>query len=60
MAPTATTLDRLNASDRAAFVAALSEIFENAPWVAERAFASLPFATVDELHKAMLRAVASA
>ena len=39
--------------------AALGGIFENAPWVAERAFAARPFATVADLHGAMMQAVAS-
>jgi 2-oxo-4-hydroxy-4-carboxy-5-ureidoimidazoline decarboxylase len=33
---------RLNAVDRDAFVAALGGVFENAPWVAERAHAMRP------------------
>ncbi len=33
------TLDELNAMDRDNFVAALGEVFEHAPWVAETAFA---------------------
>ena len=55
-----TSLDRLNASDRAAFVAALGDIFEHAPWVAERAYAARPFASVMALHEAMMQAVRAA
>ena len=51
------TLDRLSASDRAAFVAAVGDVFEHAPWVAERAYAARPFATVAEVHRAMMRAL---
>jgi 2-oxo-4-hydroxy-4-carboxy-5-ureidoimidazoline decarboxylase len=54
------TLDELNASDRAAFVAAVGEIFEHAPWIAERAYAARPFATVAALHDAMMHVVRSA
>jgi 2-oxo-4-hydroxy-4-carboxy-5-ureidoimidazoline decarboxylase len=54
------TLDHLDALDRAAFVAALGEIFEHAPWVAERAHAARPFATVAALHDAMTAAVRTA
>ena len=54
------TLDQLNASDRAAFVTALGEIFEHGSWVAERAHAARPFATVEALHDAMMRAVGGA
>jgi 2-oxo-4-hydroxy-4-carboxy-5-ureidoimidazoline decarboxylase len=50
----------LNAADRDGFVAALGGIFENAPWVAERAFAARPFDTVAALHAAMLKQVAGA
>ncbi len=55
-----TTLDELNACDDARFVAALGGIFENAPWVAERACTRRPFATVADLHAAMIGVVAAA
>jgi 2-oxo-4-hydroxy-4-carboxy-5-ureidoimidazoline decarboxylase len=60
MTPAPATLDELNALDRADFAAALSGIFEKAPWVAERTFADRPFATVAGLHAAMLEKVAAA
>jgi 2-oxo-4-hydroxy-4-carboxy-5-ureidoimidazoline decarboxylase len=53
-------LATLNTCDGDDFVAALGGIFENAPWVAERAFATRPFATVADLHAAMIRAMANA
>jgi 2-oxo-4-hydroxy-4-carboxy-5-ureidoimidazoline decarboxylase len=53
-------LDELNDSDSAGFVAALGDIFEHAPWVAERAYAARPFATIAALHDAMMRVVRSA
>ena len=56
----ATTLDELNSTDRASFVSALGAIFEHAPWVAERAHAARPFATVSDLYEAMADAVATA
>lgn len=55
-----TTLDALNASNAAGFVAALGAVFEDAPWVAERAAAARPFATVAALHAAMSAAVEAA
>ena len=55
-----TTLEQLNAMDRAAFAAVLGGIFEHAPWVAGRAAAACPFATVGELYDAMVAAAASA
>ena len=54
------TLDEINAFDRRQFVAALGAIFEHSPWIAERAFDARPFASVDELHAAMLRAMRDA
>jgi 2-oxo-4-hydroxy-4-carboxy-5-ureidoimidazoline decarboxylase len=47
------TLAELNACDRARFVEAIGWVFEHSPWVAERAWGRRPFASVDELHKAM-------
>jgi len=47
----------LNRMDLAAFVAAVGSVFEQAPWVAERAAAKRPFATVTDLHAAMMGAV---
>lgn len=47
----------VNALDRAAFVARFGGIFENSPWVAERAWAARPFADVAGLHGAMVRAM---
>ena len=37
----------------AEFRAAFGGVFEHSPWVAERAFAARPFASVDALHAAM-------
>lgn len=54
------TLDALNRADQAAFVAAVGDVFEHAPWVAERASAARPFASVAALHDAMMRAVRTA
>jgi 2-oxo-4-hydroxy-4-carboxy-5-ureidoimidazoline decarboxylase len=54
------SLADLNNADRAAFVAAIGDIFEHAPWVAERAHAARPFATAAALHDAMMDAVRAA
>ena len=53
------TLDELNASDRGRFVAGLGSIFEESPWVAERAWAHRPFASLETLHRAMVAAVSA-
>jgi 2-oxo-4-hydroxy-4-carboxy-5-ureidoimidazoline decarboxylase len=52
----ALSLRDLNAADRAAFARALGAIFEGSPWVAERAWAARPYATVRDLHAAMVAA----
>jgi len=54
------TLDQLNTANQAAFVAAIGNVFEHAPWVAERAYAARPFASVAALHDAMMAAVRAA
>jgi 2-oxo-4-hydroxy-4-carboxy-5-ureidoimidazoline decarboxylase len=54
------SLREINAADKTAFIAALGDIFEHAPWVAEVAHASRPFATLASLHDAMTTAVRSA
>jgi OHCU decarboxylase len=54
------TIAELNLLDRESFVLALGWIFEHSAWVAERAWPSRPFNTVDEVHTAMSSAVASA
>jgi 2-oxo-4-hydroxy-4-carboxy-5-ureidoimidazoline decarboxylase len=54
------SLDQLNAIDAAAFIATVGDIFEHGPWVAERAYAARPFATVAALHEAMMQAVRAA
>jgi 2-oxo-4-hydroxy-4-carboxy-5-ureidoimidazoline decarboxylase len=51
------TLDALNAMPREAFVSALGDVFEHAPWVADGVADKRPFATVSALHAAMLEVV---
>ncbi len=53
-------IETLNAATRADFSAALGGVFEHSPWVAERAHAHAPFATVAGLFEAMAAAVAHA
>ena len=55
----AVTLEQLNQADKATFVKTLGEIYEKSPWVAERAFARRPFATVADLMQAMAASVAA-
>jgi 2-oxo-4-hydroxy-4-carboxy-5-ureidoimidazoline decarboxylase len=53
----ALSLRELNASDRAAFTRAFGAIIEQSPWVAERAWTTRPYATVRDLHAAMMAAL---
>ena len=50
-------LNELNAATPEAFAAAIAGVFENAPWVAGQAAAHRPFATVGDLHAALMGAV---
>ena len=45
-------IEDLNGLTRDRFVEALGSIFEASPWVAERAWAHGPFASLDGLHEA--------
>ena len=51
------TLADLNRVAPVDFAAAIGDTFELAPWVAEAAYAKRPFATVTDLHGAMMGAV---
>jgi len=55
-----TPLDTLNAADHETFVAAVGEVMELAPWVADAAYAARPFASVAALYQAMTDAVRKA
>ena len=50
----------LNALGEREFVALLGGVFEHSPWVAQQAYAARPFASLDDLHKAMMAAVRDA
>ena len=54
------TIAELNSFDRSRFVAVLGSIFEDSPWVAERAWEQRPFASVEQVHAAMVAAVHAA
>jgi 2-oxo-4-hydroxy-4-carboxy-5-ureidoimidazoline decarboxylase len=54
------TLDALNAADRKSFNAALGDVMELAPWVADEAYAARPFATLAALYRTMTDAVRNA
>jgi 2-oxo-4-hydroxy-4-carboxy-5-ureidoimidazoline decarboxylase len=54
------SLDELNAMDQHAFAAAVGDVFELAPWVAEDAYRARPFPSVNALFKTMTAAVRGA
>jgi OHCU decarboxylase len=47
------TLSHVNSLDREAFVDAIGWVFEDSPWIAERAWPGRPFESVDTLHETM-------
>ena len=50
----------INGMDQAAFVQKFGGIFEKSPWVAEKAWDSKPFASLDAMHAAMVNVVKTA
>ena len=50
----------VNAWDRDSFVARLGFLFEGSPWIVEAAWPERPFASRDELHRALCAVVARA
>jgi len=54
------SIAQLNALGRTAFVNQLGPVFELSPWIAERAWASRPFADIAGLHRAMCEVVRQA
>ena len=56
---TRSSLEHLNTCPSEAFCAALADIWEHAPWVAQGVAHQRPFATVDALHTAMVGVVAA-
>jgi 2-oxo-4-hydroxy-4-carboxy-5-ureidoimidazoline decarboxylase len=53
-------IDEINRLPRERFVEALGWVFEDSPWVAERAWERRPFDSVEALHDAMTGAVEAA
>jgi 2-oxo-4-hydroxy-4-carboxy-5-ureidoimidazoline decarboxylase len=54
------TIAELNAKDRQAFADAIGWVFENSPWVAERAWRRRPFSSLEALHARMMEEVENA
>jgi 2-oxo-4-hydroxy-4-carboxy-5-ureidoimidazoline decarboxylase len=60
MTATTYSLAEINVLPAADFVAALGDVFEHAPWVAERAAAGRPYRTVGALHDGLMQAIRGA
>ena len=58
--PLRLSMPEIDGLDRAALVATLGAIFENAPWVAREAWKSRPFGSLDALHRAMVSVMRAA
>ena len=54
------SLDTLNTADRPTFMAAIGEVMELAPWVADEAYGKRPFTSITALYQAMTDAVRNA
>ncbi len=54
------TIEQVNQLELAGFVEQVGWVFEHSPWVAERTFASRPFANLTELHRALWQSVEAA
>ncbi len=55
-----TTLAELNAGSKVAFVMALGDVFEQSPWVAEAVASQRPFASLNALYDALVKALRGA
>jgi allantoate deiminase len=51
------TIARVNEMDKSEFAATFGGIFEDSPWIAERAWSTRPFASVGDLHEKMVGVV---
>ena len=54
------TLDRINELDREGFLTRFGSLFEHSPWVAEEAWNSRPFGSIEEMWRALEDAMYSA
>ncbi|HMP82383.1 MAG TPA: 2-oxo-4-hydroxy-4-carboxy-5-ureidoimidazoline decarboxylase [Verrucomicrobiota bacterium] len=53
-------LKQLNSFSCEEFVRIIGPVFEHSPWIAEATWSKRPFASVDELHRALCQTVADA
>jgi len=54
------TLSQLNSLSRDEFVRIVGSVFEHSPWIAEATWSKRPFASVEELHRALCQTVTDA
>ncbi len=54
------TLREINVAGRSEFVAALGAVFEHSPWIAEATWEKRPFASREDLHRALCATVRAA
>ena len=54
------SLSQLNLLSRDEFVRVVGPVFEHSPWIAEMTWAGRPFATIEELHRALCGTVRAA
>src|SRR5262249_19122093 len=54
------TLEEANALDHDAFMAALGGLFEGPPWIVAEAWQTRPFASVEQLHRALCNVMEAA
>lgn len=54
------TLQQLNFLSREELVRVIGPVFEHSPWIAETTWAKRPFASVEELHRALCQTVTEA
>jgi OHCU decarboxylase len=58
--PERISIEEVNGLGKGEFVARFGPLYEHSPWVAEEAWHERPFAGLDGLHEAMVRAVSAA
>ena len=54
------TLNQLHSLSRGEFVRIVGSVFEHSPWIAEATWPKRPFASVEELHRALCQTIADA
>lgn len=52
------TLSQLNSLPREEFIRTVGPVFEHSPWIADATWTKRPFASVEELHRALCQTVA--